>query len=698
MSCKNSMKAEHFMEAVPHALVGLTRQGECCFINAKARSLLGEAASPQCLSGLLEVLPGALSSALGSLWQTYLTDLTSEQSSNCSIVAAVQGKHYQLHLIPVDDNALVGGVLLTIEDITQEVHKEIQLDVFRQGVGNYRELHQNDARWDFMLEALKRLTNSQYALIGETVTQKNSALYSLRVHAVSDLSWNESSRQLMQRLRSGEMTLSNPDSILGRVFAYGETVLTDDLAGHPHKTGFPPGHPEIFNFLGVPIYDGERLVGMFGVANAPQGYHIGMARELAPFTTTCALLINLYRDSKTREKVLKRYAVAKDKAQAANRAKNDFLSSMSHELRTPLNAILGYVQLLNDVSDLPLETQLYIKHIDDSGNHLLALIGDLLDFANIEAELLPADLKPVALQPILDRLCHQVQGLASKHAITLKPWDSRGYYVMADAERVQRVLFQLVSNAIKYQPQGGSVDIIIEKVAQQVAIHVMDEGIGIDPAYHADVFTPFNRLEASKGTIEGTGVGLSLALKLAKSLGGTVTLKSEPSQSSTRHHAGKHVGADFTLWLQYAKRPIKSHADHSGTQEIPLKKEAEYNGARVLYIEDNRINQRLMERAFSKWHLLSLDIAESAEQGLEKLSQSSYDLVLMDISLPGMDGYAALKKIRATPTLASLPVIAVTAHASDTEIHRGREAGFDDYVTKPVKLNLLKQMIHTYLN
>ena len=206
-----------------------------------------------------------------------------------------------------------------------------------------------------------------------------------------------------------------------------------------------------------------------------------------------------------------------------------------------------------------------------------------------------------------------------------------------------------------------------------------DKGNGIAPSQHDDVFIPFNRLDAGMGSVEGSGVGLSLANNLAKSLGGHITLESE---------LGK--GACFTLWLARAEPPETLLVPAQDEVSAPRLK-------RLLYVEDNRINQRLMERIIEKWSHISLELADSAEQGLSLLEEHPYDLVLMDISLPGMNGDEALQCIRANPRITSLPVIAVSAHASDDDVQRGLSQGFNHYLTKPVNVARLEEVLRACL-
>ncbi|MYL23251.1 GAF domain-containing protein [Halomonas alkaliantarctica] len=580
------------------------------------------------------------------------------------------------------------GVLTDLSDI-HATHQRMQkeqslLKVLHQGITDYQALMSGERLWTFLMEALRDLTDSDYALIGEVLpTETNRAL---KIHAITDLSWSQESHKLMERLRSGNMMLTNPDSLLGRVFAYGEVIMTDDLYQHKLRGGFPPGHPPINNYLGVPIFSAGELIGMFAIANSQQPLSQELIDWLQPFTDTCALLINLYRQMAEREQVTRDLAHARDQAEQANRAKSDFLSSMSHELRTPLNAILGFAQILANGKRHPLsDKQLrQVNQIDKSGQHLLSLINEVLDLAKIEAGRLPLSIESIHLQSVLDDACDTLAANANAANITLlRCRVPANWYVYADYTRTKQVLLNLISNAIKYNRVNGRVEISAQQQDSTIWVHVTDTGPGVAPERQDELFEPFNRLDAENSTTEGTGIGLAITRELVNRMGGEIHVESTLGQGTTFCFSLPVVRDSAPA----AKPP--SNAPKRAASGVRHER-------RVLYIEDNPANQRLMEDIFDDVDDVALQTVPSAEIGLEVIRGRLPDLVLMDLHLPGMDGYQALAAIRRHLELKHLPVIALSANAMQSDIKNGLEAGFDDYLTKPLEIDKLLDTLQRY--
>lgn len=556
----------------------------------------------------------------------------------------------------------------------QQYHRtNTLLRVLHQGITDYQALMAGDRLWQFLMQALRELTQSEYALIGEVIEKQDAP--ALKIHAITDLSWSEESRQLMERLRSGDMQLTNSNSLLGVVFAKGTTIITDDLGNHPLRGGFPPGHPTLHNYMGVPIHDGDRVIGMYAIANSRRGYSQQTLEWLEPFTATCALLINLYRQFAERETVMREFATARDQAEQANRAKSEFLSSMSHELRTPLNAILGFAQLLVAGRRMPLTERQkhHVEQIQKSGQHLLSLINEVLDLAKIEAGHLHLSIETLYADGIIREVVENLATSAQAAEVRLALPDSCHLAIRADYTRVKQVLINLLSNAIKYNRRSGRVSIHCERSESMLRITVSDTGQGIPEARLAELFEPFNRLDAENSAIEGTGIGLTLTKELIERMGGRIGVNSQID-----------IGSDFWFELPLATELSASHAiTDNGNVERPASNPVHY---RILYIEDNPANLRLMEAIFDEHEHLTLKAVPNAVIGLDLAKSAPPDLILMDIDLPGIDGYQALTRLKEEERTRDIPVIAVSANAMKSDLDRARKAGFAAYLTKPIDI------------
>jgi PAS domain S-box-containing protein len=375
---------------------------------------------------------------------------------------------------------------------------------------------------------------------------------------------------------------------------------------------------------------------------------------------------------------------AKESAERANRAKSEFLSRMSHELRTPLNAILGFSQILQ--MDLLSPSQsANVAEITKAARMLLSLINELLDLATIESGRLPITIKPTALGSVLKDAITLVKPLCCAAEITLEDQTqgADASWVLADATRTQQILVNLLSNAAKYGRRGGYVRVRCEAHPPAwLRISVTDDGPGLSEEQQGQLFAPFERLGAEHSGIEGTGIGLALSRKLAELMGGELGVDSARSRGST-------------FWLQLPQvampeaSPVSITAARQGAVEV--------SAARVLYIEDNPANLRFMEELMKKFDHLELLTANSGEQGLAMASREHPEVILMDIHLPGRDGYSLQAQLRANPATRDIPVIAVSADAMLDDIKRGLDAGFFRYLTKPVEVPALLDAVEAAL-
>lgn len=387
------------------------------------------------------------------------------------------------------------------------------------------------------------------------------------------------------------------------------------------------------------------------------------------------------------EQTLARAAMerAGQQAQLANLAKSRLLSNVSHELRTPLNAVLGFTQLLQlESSGFNAQQREHLSCVQDSGQQLKMLIDDLLDHAQIEGHRLKVALQDVEVGAAISQVLKGVQSLALKHRVHLfqRPHgeDRQPLYAQADPGRLVQVLTNLVSNAIKYNRLGGTV-IVEASVADdgRVMVEVADTGLGIPPQALERIFEPFERLEHSGSHIEGVGLGLGICRELMRLMQGEVGVSSVVGQ-----------GSRFWICLRGAGEGAAEKPE-ALADPLPLLPEdrAEFRGLRLLYIEDQPLNQLLMTHAIKGMGGIHLVQAETAEEGWLQLQQAQFDAVLLDLQLPGMSGPALLQKIRSDAALRTQCVVAVTALSDDAP----ELFGFDLVLAKPWTLHRLREVL-----
>ncbi len=396
-------------------------------------------------------------------------------------------------------------------------------------------------------------------------------------------------------------------------------------------------------------------------------------------------VVGIAEDITERRQAHEQVHAAKEEAERANNAKNEFLSRVSHELRTPLNAILGFGQILE--ADCTGDQRQCAEYILKAGSHLLDLVNEVLDLASIEAGRLTFSSESVSLRRLVRESLQIIGPLAEQRNIRLASHYPGGadLHVLADHQRLKQVVLNLLSNAVKYNRSAGSIDIDCTRTAEgRARLAVRDTGLGLPPEKVALLFTPFQRLGAERTAIPGAGLGLTLSRRLAELMDGSVGVHSEVG-----------VGSVFWVELPAAERPAGSAepVEAAGDENWP----AEGNRRTILYIEDNLSNLCLVEAILARRPGLELLPAMQGTIGLELARQHRPDLVLLDMDLPDVSGTEVLQRLRADPVTSAVPVIIVSADATPDAIDHMLTAGACAYVTKPLELKRFLRVVDAAL-
>ncbi|MFL5893656.1 MAG: hybrid sensor histidine kinase/response regulator [Thermoleophilaceae bacterium] len=376
----------------------------------------------------------------------------------------------------------------------------------------------------------------------------------------------------------------------------------------------------------------------------------------------------------------------------ANRAKSEFLSRMSHELRTPLNAILGFAQLLES-DQLDSRQRDNVGHIVNGGRHLLDLINEVLEISRLEVGSLRPEIEPVHAATTLREAVELVSPLASQRKIELNMHlgADDDVWVEANQQRLKQVMLNLLANAVKYNREEGSVTVSFKRVDSRLRILVTDTGQGIAQDQVHKLFTPFERLGAESTGVEGTGLGLVLALRLMEAMGGTIGVESQPWIGSTFHTELPITEPAAQPEPEEEERP----AFHNPlAMPEPM---AAGSGGTILYIEDDLANLRLMSHLFEEAPEFELMTTMQGKLGIELARQHRPELILLDLHLPDIDGHDVIRRLREDPMTRPIPVIVLSADATEETVKRLKVLGAAQYLTKPLQLDVVLNTIREVL-
>ncbi len=464
------------------------------------------------------------------------------------------------------------------------------------------------------------------------------------------------------------------------------------LAGQP-GCGGGRGTPRLAEALAVADRSWNLVVFNAGAA---QGQALDLvsllgASGMAGATLLMALLLVIGGRARRVEQAVAEAQAARRSAEGASRAKNAFLSRMSHELRTPLNAVLGFAQLLETASqpELPATQKRWATQIRQAGDHLLAMINEILDLSRIESDTLALSIESLSVEATLNEALSLVEQRAHQRGVRLAVEREPGAdWLRGDATRVRQILANLLSNAIKYNRHGGQVDVLAKRVGGQVEIAVRDNGIGMNEAQLAQLFQPFNRLGRESTGVEGTGIGLVISRRLAALMGGELRVASTAEQGST-----------FTLALPQGMPMGVVPDGPSPAESEAATPPAKGRAQRVHYVEDNAVNLDIVRAALATLDEVVLEASARGDQALAALlspQRPAPDLILLDLHLPDVDGLVLLRRLKAEPATRAIPVVVVSADALAFRIEQAMAAGASEFLTKPLDIAQLRRVLRRH--
>ncbi len=526
---------------------------------------------------------------------------------------------------------------------------------------------------------------------GVAATQSELGMFCLVNEDETELTLSSWSRHVMEKsalpLRPGRFKVADL-GLLGEPIRRRSPVITNNYEEYSDKRGYPAGHAPISRFMGLPVFDKGGIVLLVGMANKEYDYTRNDVRRL---TVLAEAMWRILLRKRTEEELVR----AKEKAEAADRAKSEFLANMSHEVRTPLNGVFGMLQVLRQLTGPDSRERECIDLAIASGNRLLGVINDILDLSRIEADKLQLRRTPTSVDGLVNTIIAIFRESCERKNINLVCDIAPDVpsTVIVDAERLRQALFNLVGNAVKFTEKGeirvnASLTHRLDGEGVLLLFSVSDTGIGVTPEDVDDIFRPFTQADGRyTRRYGGSGLGLGIVKRLIGLMGGTISVDSAPGEGACFYFT---IRAEDGAARRQRRRTRAAPAPQAAPDR-PARKEK----LRFLVAEDDAVNRKTLMMLLAHMGHNADSVVNGAEV-LKALTKKKYDAILMDVQMPVMSGLDAARTIRTAPGLkaqASIPIIAVTAHALHGDREKCLKEGMDDYLAKPMSRRALAEAI-----
>ncbi len=556
--------------------------------------------------------------------------------------------------------------------------------------------------FDHLIQRLTVYTDCELGFIAEFSSQ--NSVDGLQVRGVCNQSLNPFVAQFLNRYENQQVVFGGKTKVFGTILETKNALSIENPIDAADTSIYPTGHPMIQNFLGLPLLYGNEVLGIVGLANAPQRIKEAEYELLKPYLKSCAHLIHamhLEEERKADREALRNRAnellEAKRQAEQATKSKSEFLANMSHEIRTPMTAILGFSEILSDDSASEREKEKAVGTIQRNGEHLLMIINDILDISKIEAGKIELEQTTFPTKQLVEDIVGLMKHKAEGKGLELISQIDADVpdHLLGDPTRIRQILVNLIGNAVKFTHRGSvTVHLSAKPVSDdanefQVRFSVTDTGIGISSENIKSIFKPFSQADTSTTRkFGGTGLGLSISQRLSQMMGGDLSATSQLGVGTT-------FVAEFVLQkAEPVQQEQDAKADNAKASELVCSTQE----ARILVVDDSPDNRKLLGFLLKK-NGYPCDYAVNGREAVDSVldawkKNKPYAIVLMDMQMPILDGYSATSELREAGY--QFPILALTAHAMSHDREKCINAGCDDFLTKPIDRKALTESLETW--